>query len=805
MIRRFAGLLVLLIALKPLAAQRATGTVGAYTPPRVWPQEQRRFDLLHQTMWLRFDVPHRTLLGEVTTRLAITLAPTDTIRLDAENLTIDKATDARGRALRVSADTSHVTVRLGRRAAVGDTVEFTLAYHGAPERGLYFVPRRNVIWSQGEATETRAWIPTYDASNDKTTWDFFVTADSGQKVLSNGRLVDVKPAPGGRQSVWHWAQETPASTYLYSIVVGPFTVLRDQWRGIPVEYWTYADTVNSAWRAFGETPGMIEIYSQVLGVPYPWAKYDQSLIPDFTYGGMENVSATTQTDLILHGAGDEPQGSGRGLAAHELAHQWFGDLTTAADWADIWLNEGLTTYMESVHTEKSRGWNDAVLEWGGQQAGAMGADLNVERPLVYGIYHGTDPIQLFFSGHVYPKGAQLAHQLRRLLGDSLFWAGMHRFLVDNAHRPVTTADYAIAMEKTCQCDLDWFFDQWAYGIGYPKVAFSRHWDAASKTLHLTVAQTQRVDSTHPLFRFPATIRVITRDSVVRQEITVSKASEVFAISVPSEPLSFRFDEGGWLLGTVSGDQSPAELAQMAMHDLDVRGRDWALSQLAGVKDSTAAAARRFIVLNEQRPELRSTALQQMAGDNNPASHDVAAQALRDPDGSVRAAGLQALFALDTTAAAKAASGIYATDPNNNARHAALSVLAQVRGPDALDLLTNAVAPGQPFQLRLNALPFLARIHDPKALAAIEQLTDASEDRNVRTSALQALLSSGDSARASTVALRLINDPDPLFAMSAVQVAAHTGGSVARARLTQALARESRVHVRLAIQQALSAR
>ena len=802
--RAFVWLAALTSAASALGAQRPTGAVGAYVPPRTWPQEPRRFDLLHQTMRLRFDVPHRTLFGEVTTRLAITLAPTDTIRLDAENLTIDRATDARGRTLRFTADTSHVTVRLARRAAVGDTVEFTLGYHGTPERGLYFVPRRHVIWSQGEATETRAWIPTYDAPNDKTTWDFFVSADTGLKVLSNGRLVDVTPTGGGRQAIWHWAQDKAASTYLYSVVVGPFTVLRDQWRGIPVDYWTYADTTDAAWRAFGETPGMIEVYSQVLGVPYPWAKYDQSLIPDFTYGGMENVSATTQTDLVLHGAGGEPQGSGRGLAAHELAHQWFGDLTTTAEWADVWLNEGLTTYMESVHTEKTRGWDDAALEWGGQQQAAMGADQNVERPLVWGVYEGTDPIQLFFSGHVYPKGAQVAHQLRRLLGDATFWAGMHRFLVDNAYRPVTTADYAVAMEQTCRCELDWFFDQWAYGIGYPRVRFSRHWDEGSKTLHLTVEQTQVVDATHPLFRFPVTVRVIARDSVVRHEIMVSKANEMFAIPLPSEPVSFRFDEGGWLLGTVTGDQSALDLAQMARHDLDVRGREWALRQLASVRDSTAAAARRFLVLNEPRAELRQAALEQMAGDSNAAARAVAASALRDPDGTVRATALGTLRALDGTTAATAASTLYATDPSDAVRQAALAIVAQAKGKDALDLLLGA-AVDQPLGIRLTAFHFLGQLRDPRGLDVLERMTGNTEDRNVRTQALSAIAASGDSARATALALRLIGDYDPLFASAAVRVVARVGGAGGRAKLAQAMRAEQRVSVRLAMQQVLAAR
>ncbi|HEY2805684.1 MAG TPA: M1 family aminopeptidase [Gemmatimonadales bacterium] len=801
--RNLLSLALLAAAAAPLAAQRQTGVVGAYTALHEWPQEPRRFDLLHQVMHVRFDVPHRELFGEVTTRVAITQAPTDTIRLDAENLSIDKATDARGRVLRFETDTTHVTVRLGRRANVGDTVEFSLTYHTIPQRGLYIVPRRNVIWSQGEATETRAWIPTYDAPNDKTTWEFYVTADSSMKVLSNGRLVGTEPAAGG-QKVWHWSQETPASTYLYSVVAGPFTILHDEWRGIPVEYWTYADTVNSAWRSFGETPAMIETYSQVLGVPFAWAKYDQSIIPDFTYGGMENVSATTQTDLALVPTGTSPEGV-RGLVAHELAHQWFGDLTTTADWADIWLNEGITTYMESVQQEKSRGWDEAELNWLGQQQQAMAADQNEVRSLVWGRYQGTDPIQLFFSGHVYPKGGQLAHQLRRLLGDSLFWAGMHRFLTDNAHQPVTTPDYAVAMERTCNCDLDWFFDQWAYGIGYPKVHFTRHWDAPTKTLHLSVEETQPIDSLHPLFRFPATIRIITRDSVIRHEINVTHQKETFAIALPSEPLSFRFDEGGWLLGTVTGDQTSTELAAMAMHDLDVRGREWALEQLAEVHDSAAAAARRFVVMNEHMPQLRQQALGDLAHDSNDASRSVARLALRDADGSVRATAIRTLRALDAAGALAAADAMYRDDPDNQVRQAALAAIAFERKDAALPLLIAASAPDQTAGARFTAINFLSHMRNAQAEDALERLTATTEDRNLRQSALLGLARTGDSARATAVALRLIGDYDPLFSVTAVNVVGMVGGAAGKARIAEMMPNESRVFVKKAMQEVVASR
>jgi len=777
-------------------AQRPTGVVGAYVAPRDWTSPPHGFDLLHQTIAVSFDVPQRAVTGVVTSRLVITGQPSDTVRLNAEDLTIDDATQ-NGRRLRFSADTAHVTVRLARRAAVGDTIEFMLRYHGTPERGLYFVPRLRVIWTQGEATETRAWVPTYDAPDDKTTWDMLVTADTGLKVLSNGRLVEVTPAAGGAQQVWHWAQELPASTYLYSIVVGPFAVLRDQWRGVPVDYWVYPDTVQAGWRTFGETPTMIELYSRLL-VPFPWAKYDQSAIPDFTYGGMENVSATTQTDEALHSAGDEPQQSGRGLVAHELAHQWFGDLITTADWADAWLNEGMATYMESVETEKTRGRDAAQLEWIGQQEEAMAADHQQARPLVWGVYQGHDPITLFFTGHIYPKGAQLAHQLRRLLGDSLFWAGERRFLTDNAYKAVTTADYAVAFEKTCNCDLDWFFDQWAYGIGYPKVRWSRHWAEGLKTLHLTVNQTQAVDSLHPLFRFPITVRVVTRDSVVRQQIMISKLSDTFAIPLPGAPVSVRFDEGGWLLGQITSDQTPSELADMAKHDLDFSARYWALQQLAASRDTAALSARRFILLNEHDGDLRGMALQQMRHDSTPEGREAVRSALRDPDGAVRAHALEALLALDADAAKGAARGIYAGDPSNAVRSTALAALARDGSPDVLPLVLDAVKPGNSGWLRRTALFRLPRFHVPEAAAALERLTDPTETRDIRSSALNLLAQQGDTARVVALATRYLDDPDVLFATNAVGVLARMGGAAAHTLLVARYGRETRVRIKEAI-------
>ncbi len=796
-----SALLVAALVL-PSACSPAGGAIGHYVPPRTWPQGVHDFNLVHQKLAVRFDMAKRLVTGVVTTTVVPDVT-TDTIKLNAEDMTIDSASDAQG-PLHFHFDTAHVWVQLRKPANAGDTVVFTLAYHTHPERGIYFIPRKHVIWSQGEATETRAWVPTYDYSNDKTTWEFLVTADSADKVLSNGKLLSVKPVDGGKENVWDWAQDEKASTYLYDVVVGPFTILKDHWRGKPVDYYVYPDTVDAAWRAFGETPSMIELYSRLLDLPFPWDKYDQAAIPDFTYGGMENVSATSQTDFALQGPGTNPMQGGRSLVAHELAHQWFGDYETTANWANIWLNEGFATYMESVQNEMTRGWSAAQLEWYQQQQVAMAADKREARPVVWGVHQFTNPMGLFFGGQVYQKGAQVLHQLRRLLGDKVFWAGMHRFLVNNAHKATTTKDLADAFEETCNCDLGWFFNQWVYSIGYPQLDVTRKWDPSTKTLNVTVEQVQPIDSMRPYFKFPTTIRVITADSVVRDSVMVqAEKTQTFAMALPSKPMSFLFDEGGWLLGTIHTDQTPEELADMARHDLDTSARNWALHALAGSQDTAAIDARRFIVLNEHEPPIRVEALRQMTHDSTAVGIGIVRSALRDPSAAVRSQALETLAGLDSRGIATTALDMYRNDISSTVRAAALGVYAHAAGNAALATLVAATAPNRSLAVRGMAERDLARLHTPGAVDALVKLTDPMEVRRLRQGALMGLLMTGDKARATQVAARGLSDYDPLYAETAVRVLAAIDTPAAKAKLEAAARTETRVQVKNLMEQALA--
>ena len=355
--------LLLLPRLPSPPSGAAAQSIGAYTPPVQWPERPPRFDLVHQRIALSVDWSRLAIRGQVQTTVLATTA-TDTVRLDADHLTITGATDAKGRKLRFTADTTHVTVRLPRRPSRRRHGRFTLRYTGVPERGLYFVPRSHVVWTQGEAIETRSWVPTYDSPNDKTTWEFLVTADSGMSVLSNG-------TPGGRDP---GAGRRGAGVALGAGAARPRPTSTRWWSGRSrcsatsgaACRWTTGwrpDTVAAGWRTFGETPSMIELYSAGARRALP--------VGQVRPVGHPRLHLRRHGERLRHDA-DRPGAARRRAASprRTVAGSWRTSWRTSGSatsrppptWADAWLNEGLTTYMESVQNEKSRGWDAGQRE-----------------------------------------------------------------------------------------------------------------------------------------------------------------------------------------------------------------------------------------------------------------------------------------------------------------------------------------------------------------------------------------------------------------------------------------------------------
>jgi aminopeptidase N len=437
----------------------------------------RTYDLLDVKWEVRLDEKARSIQGDVTNTLT-PLATLREVRFDSARLNIDEVTVNGKRArFRTSGDALFVT--LGEPAQAGQKLAVRVRYHGKPEAGAYFVPAERAFpaktpmaYTQGEMEDTRYWLPTYDFMDDKATSEGTIEVPQGWNVLSNGRLVEKSEANG--RARYHWKTEQPHSTYLISFVAGPYSAIEDGEGDLPVEYWVPVGLEEQGKATFGGTERMIRFYESLTGVKYPYAKFAQSVVADYMFGGMENISAVTNTITALHSPKEEPLASGEGLVAHELAHQWFGDLVTGKDWSHIWINEGFATFLPHFLVRELHGQEAFDIGRMNTLRGAFGAMKGQNEPMVWNKYQ--DAIERF-GGNSYGGGAARMFMLMRLVGEEPFWKGVHAFLEKYKFANATTEDFFAVMSSETGQNLDGFRKQWFYQAGVPTVTVKREGDA----------------------------------------------------------------------------------------------------------------------------------------------------------------------------------------------------------------------------------------------------------------------------------------------------------------------------------------
>jgi aminopeptidase N len=694
------------------------------------------YDLLHQQIEVRdFDWDSTSLNGRVTTTLRALRQGFDSVVLDAgAGLDIRGVTLApAGAALPHRHQGDTLVVRLPRPAGFGDTVRFTIDYHARIDngRGLTFIAadslppaRPQQLWSQGEDDNNHYWFPTYDFPNDKATWDLIATVPRRFTVVSNGRLVADRPNRDGSHTV-HWRLGRPSATYLASIIISPLVKLADRWRGIPVDYYVYRADSARARRLFAVTPDMIEVYSRLTGVKYPWVKYAQTTVADF-FGGMENVSATTLVDWIPDAAAYRDRPWYRHiLIPHELAHQWFGDYVTTANWANMWLNEGFAEFMPGQYWSVRLGRHaeeDYYLDEYRQY-------LNIDR-------RRRLPLASLGSNAIYPKGALVLEMLRKYLGERRFWAGVNRYLEDHALGVATTDDLRQAMLAATGENLDWFWNQWIYQAGFPEFEVQASWDSAASSVLLTVKQTQqdtlKPDSTGlrvvtpEVFRMPVTVRVGTAAGDVTLKTWLTERSQEIRVSgVPAPPTKVVFDDGNTILKTLRFDQPTPWLARQLAEGPDLWNRWWVIQQLAARKDDPQAAAALaraatgadYFLTREHATE----ALGAFAGDPARAA---LLQAARDTSAQVRAAAVATLAGFQGDEVVGAVRTAWEGDSSYSVRAAALESLARLVPAEAHDLIRSGLrTPSYQDAIADAALSSIAAAGDTTLLDEVNQEVD----------------------------------------------------------------------------------
>jgi len=608
--------------------------------------------------------------------------PFDSVGLHYTSVTVNGAPAS----FRTTPDRLYVD--LGSPAKAGDVLTIVAAYAAKPTRGVYFIhPDRSYpkyqpeIWTQGETEDNRRWFPTWDEPNEKSPTELIITVPHGWTVIGNGSLVS--HSDDGHHSTWDWREAHPHSSYLTAFSAGPYVKLLDALHALPVNY--YVSQADAKWgrQCFERTPAMIAFFASRIGVPFPWEKYAQTTVERFTAGGMENASATTQTQLAIHPPYAELESPCDGLVSHELSHQWWGDDVTAADWANIWINEGFATYFQELWSEHYFGEAQFEYERYHAQQSYFHETKRYWRPIVDYVYAQAGDS---FDASGYPRPAQVLHMLRYLLGEHTFWKSLHDYLSTYQWKNADTRQFETAIETSTGRDLHWFFDEWFYRAAYPNFVVSQHYDRARRTLTLDVRQKNHDGKP---FRMPIAVDVVTggRSKTIRFEAH-SLHQSLAITGLASPPLMVLFDPDNNVLRGLEFAKSPSELHYQVRNAASVADRLWAIDQLAKTHEPNRDAARsavRDAVAHDPFYGVRVDALDAATSLDDAAAVDLA---LNDRDPRVIIAAANAVPDLDhpKDAALRADLRRLAASPNPLIAGAALHGLGATKAPDAYAML-----------------------------------------------------------------------------------------------------------------------
>jgi aminopeptidase N len=302
---------------------------------------------------------------------------------------------------------------------------------------------------------TSQWMVAIDDPSARATLRLRLTMPGAWTASASGREIARREVPGNNVVV-EWEQDRPVPTYTFGFAAGAFSDVIDRGGRTALHFLGRGFTESELRRVFGETAQMISFFEERAGVPYPGDSYAQALVARTAGQEMAGLSIVSEE----YGRAVIADPSAIGLLAHELAHQWWGNMVTCQAWTEFWLNEGFATYMAAAYREQRFGREVYLqdvesMQTRYEQVRARGND----RPLVFPSWDRPTADDRTI---VYQKGAYALHQLRELLGDSAFWAGIRRYTSEHVGQSVTTSDFRDAMEKTSGRDLVAFFDRWVY-------------------------------------------------------------------------------------------------------------------------------------------------------------------------------------------------------------------------------------------------------------------------------------------------------------------------------------------------------
>ncbi|MBV8197419.1 MAG: M1 family metallopeptidase [Candidatus Eremiobacteraeota bacterium] len=738
-------------------------------------------------LYLTPDLASESLDGICTMTVRALDEPVPRLALDAVDLEVFEVSalaDSQPRPLRHAARQGKLEIDFEPAIAPNEVATFRIRYRAVkPRYGLFFVKPAAAdpntpahVWTQSQDQYARYWFPCFDYPHDKQRTTTTIVVPKGTFALGNGELVERRD--DGARTVFRYRQEVPHSTYLMTLVAGPFVEIAAGTAGknaVPIFYYVLPGREGDGERAFGNTPKMLDVFEERTGTPYPYARYSQIAVADFIFGGMENTAATTQTDRTLHDETAHLDYSSDPLVSHELAHQWFGNLLTCRDWAHAWLNEGFATFMEAIWREANLGRDEYLYDIFESRTTYFREDSErYRRPIVCNTFR--DPIEIF-DRHLYEKGAAVLHMLRGELGEARFWRALQHYVRTNAGKSVETIDLIRAIEDSTGRNLRGFFAQWVYREGHPRLEARVTWDAQRRVATLTLDQKQTVDAANPAFEFDVEIEFCSGSGERRGiRAHIEREHETVAVALDFEPALVRFDPGAVVLADVTYALG-ADLSAAALRgDENVVARIRAARELAkdGGRIARIALAESFA--REKFWGVLAEAAAAIGATRSPWGREMLIAGLKHSHPKVVRAVATALGNYREAEVATALIELANDARSYLVRAAALTSLGKTRDARAFEILA-AAAQGRTWNgtVEAGAVHGLAELGDARAIPVVVEACRSEHDAGLRRAGIGALARLGELVEneRSRVAEELsvyLDDPKVLIVLEAIAAA-----------------------------------
>ncbi len=409
--------------------------------------------------------------------------------------------------------------------SMNDTASFIVTYHGIPSDGLIISKNKygqRTFFADNWPNRAHNWIPCIDDPADKASFEFIVTAPSHYRVISNGVLSEEINLPGDKK-LTHWKEDVSLPTKVMVIGVADFAVkiFDDSPAGIPASAWVYPQDSVKGFKNYSVAPSILKFLSAYIG-PYPYEKL-ANVQSKTIFGGMENASA------IFYDEGSASSNQTvESLLAHEISHQWFGDMATEKSFAHLWLSEGFATYLTHIYIESKYGTDSLNHEMQKDREDVIGFAGSSDRPVV----DPVSPLMQLLNANSYQKGGWILHMLRRQLGDSVFHLSIRRYYEAYKGKNADTKDLQVVFEKTSGKNLDVFFRQWLYHPDLPRLMITWKWLAKQKKVMVTVVQFQKEEA----FQFPLEIALSAGKATQQvQKMNITQRSETFTFMSKTKP------------------------------------------------------------------------------------------------------------------------------------------------------------------------------------------------------------------------------------------------------------------------------